>query len=614
MSIHSIRPQFRKSLASTILKDIQYKKSNYYYFLGKLEEWNSSEIPDLIPTTYEHDTATRNNVVYCKKILPNDVTLVIPRFDWVSTTTYTQWDDTLEMKGTNFYVVTDENKVYKCLSNNSNNIAPSISLIKPTGNSLDPIVLADGYIWKYMYEIPNFKVNRFSTTNYIPVQKAMTDSFYNNGSIDSVSVLESGSGYVDLAETTLSVSGIGTGAILIPKISRSTGSIVDVYIEDAGTGYNNSTTISINVPLGTVVDGLYSGNSSAILEAVVDAGSIKRVLVRDPGVGYPYDTSTVIQVTGDGSGTVLSPVIDTSGAIVDVVVDEVGSGYTNMEITAIGSGSGAILYPVYAASEIISDQSIVEQNCVAGAIYSIKMTNAGTGYTNMTTVQIVGDGNGAVATATVLDGMITKITMNVGQYGQNYTYASIIITDSTRSDLMGYENAAAYAIFPPYKGHGFDAVAELYCDTIGMVSSLRTDNLLTRYSQDFRQFGLIHQPSNIGTDKISTADYDFNVFEVVLNNTIGMIVDEILMIGTYVYRVVYFEGNTVHLQQMNSNYHIPSGTLTATDNSGRTYIVSSVLSNPILNKYSGDLLYISNEPPFVFSNVQGITVKTFIRF
>jgi hypothetical protein len=46
----------------------------------------------------------------------------------------------------------------------------------------------------------------------------------------------------------------------------------------------------------------------------------------------------------------------------------------------------------------------------------------------------------------------------------------------------------------------------------------------------------------------------------------------------------------------------------------REYTSTKILKYPEVNKYSGKLLYISNEAPFSFSEEQGITIKTFLQF
>lgn len=688
---YTLRNQFGTALATTLLNDIQYQRNNYYYFLGKLEPWPFGDDPvGAVDSLSEHeDVSIRNNAAYFKKITPNDVSLVCSRYDWTSGTVYAQWDNTLDMSDSAFYVLTDEYRVYKCLNNNNG----GASTIKPTTRALQAFKTADGYTWKYMYTIPSFKRTRFMSVALMPVQRAMSESFYSQGAIESVSVIDAGSGYTDTQQTTILVSGTTTGsgatatfttdtsgsiasvtvtnggsgytagvrisfvsiagqdailqantnagvitsvtivnpgvgysatqdtiqfsvggANLLPIVSRVTGSIVDVKIVDPGYGYTSNVTLTLSTSVPAPdIDGLYSGNSTALIEAVVDSGSIQRVLIRDPGINYPSDITTSIAVVGDGFGLDVSPVI-VDGELIDVIVESGGYGYTFANLEVIGSGSGATLRAIFGNSDVTSDQSVVEQVVVDGALYSVVVTTAGSGYTGTTQVQISGDGSGAVAHAVVSAGQVTKVI--VDSWGSGYTFATVTFSDVNRNNQNNtYTNAVAYAILPPIGGHGFDAVKELYGRTLAIASSIRSDPIITQYQQDYRQFGILSQPRNLISNKISSIDFDFNVYQTVFNNVIDIVVDEILINTTgQKYRVVFVSNTDVYLQPLQRSLIEPSGTLYAESNLNRTYTAQFVSTKPIINKYSGNLLYVSSEQPFEFSETQSLLVKTYLRF
>lgn len=687
---YTLRNQFSTALATTFLNDIQYQRNNYYYFLGKLEPWALDDRPPaaMQELSEAEDVAIRNNAAYFKKITPNDVTLVCSRYDWTSGTVYAQWDDTLDMSDSTFYVLTDENRVYKCL----NNGAGAASTVKPTGRNLQPFKTADGYTWKYMYTIPSFKRTRFTSVNYMPVQRALSESFYSQGSVESVSIISGGSGYTDNQQTFITVSGTTTGsgatatfsvneagavtgvtvtnggtgytagvrvtiasnvgenvvlratvvdgvvtavtiinpgvgystsfdsvqfsvggANLIPVISRSTGSILDVLILDAGAGYVSEPTLTLSTTVAADVSGAYTGNSTALLEAVIDNGSIQRVLIRDPGLNYPSATDTSIVVQGDGFGLDLSPVI-VDGEIVDVIVENAGYAYTNLVVSVVGSGTGAVLRPIFANSDVTSDQSVIEQVSVDGAIYAIVVTNGGTGYNNTTQVIISGDGTGATAHCEVVGNTVQKVIMD--SWGSGYTKATISFVDVNRNNQFNeFVDAEAYAIFPPGNGHGTDAVKELFGRTVAISSSIRTDPILTQYDQDYRQFGIVSQPRNMISNKSSTVDFDFNTYKVVFDNVIDLTVDSVLVLDAlYRYRVVFIESASVYLQPLQKSLVEPVGTLVSESDITKTYRATEILARPIINKHSGNLLYISNEQPFEFSDAQGLLIKTYIRF
>lgn len=683
------RKQFGTALATNFLNEIRYQRNNYYYFLGKLEPWENSDSPEspFEPLSYSEDTKIRNNSAYFKKITPNDVSLVTKRNYWVSGEVYEQWDDTRDMDELPFYVLTPDNRIYKCLNNNSN----GISTVMPTSNALSAFKTSDGYTWKYMYTIPGHKLSRFTSVNYIPVQKALSEGFYNQGSIESVSIIEPGTGYFETQKTNIIVNGTTTGsgavlsftvnpsggiatvsvinggneytkgckllvtsstgsgamlqpnissgvitavtivdsgvgylstnsiqvivggAIIIPKVS-SLGSILGVTIIDEGIGYVSAPILNITTDIYTNVDGLYDGNSSAILEAIEDGGSIKQVLIRDPGIGYSALDTTTIVADGDGFGFYAIPVIY-NGEIVDVLIENAGVGYTNLKLSVDSPiGYGATFRPIYSSSETVSDQSIVEQMGNDGAIYSIVVTESGTGYTPTTTVSIVGDGSGATAHAVLSGSTIEKIV--VDSWGTGYTTAKIVINDPNRITLfVPLVEAKAYAILPPIGGHGTDAVKELYAKTMLIVSTIRLDSALTDFEQDYRQFGILSQPRNMITNKTSTVDFDYNVYKTTFENVTDLTVDSVLVLNNhYRFRVVDIESDFVFLQPLFRGFIEPIGLLKVEGNYVNEYSSTGVLSRPIINKYSGNLMYVANEEPFEFSDTQGLVIKTYISF
>jgi len=86
------------------------------------------------------------NMIAAKRIQFSDVSHVVPRNNWVSGTTYAEYDDLdpiLDEK--QFYVTTTAGNVYKCIDNNKN----SASTVEPTGVVTNDIILtADKYRWK----------------------------------------------------------------------------------------------------------------------------------------------------------------------------------------------------------------------------------------------------------------------------------------------------------------------------------------------------------------------------------------------------------------------------------------------------------------------------------
>lgn len=521
----ALRSGFHSSIASTVLSDIQFKRSNLYSFLGKVERWDAS---DTVPTTVPADTVRENaiirsNAVYFKKIQPSDASLVISRYDWVTGQTWVRWDDSKDLDGQKFYCVSPENGqylVYKCLDNgvNAYGTIPA-STVKPAGKDLHAVRYSDGYVWKFMYEIPAFKYTGFASTTYIPVQRSLSDYFYGTGALHSLTVLANGMNY-SAASTTITISGDGTGATAIP---------------------------------------------------IIAGGQITGATIVTPGTGYTYATATVNST----------------------------------------SGAGASLSVNFVSNDFISTQSVVEQVAVPGEIWAWDISNPGTNYTAGTTISVVGDGVGATVTPAIINGAITKLT--VDNPGSGYTWAELVITSPGRV-TAGAQNLAATPIHSPNGGHGYDAVSELYGVTLVINSLIKTDQLLTKVAQNYRQFGLISNPKHSITFDTFRDDYQLAVYDVMMSTTSGLQMDEVLVFNNVKYRVVYFSGLNTKLQKLSPADVSPSGTGYAEASASRTYSINQILSFPTVNKFSGSLLYVSNENPFTVTSSQGIVIKTYIRF
>lgn len=91
---------------------------------------------------------------------------------------------------------------------------------------------------------------------------------------------------------------------------------------------------------------------------------------------------------------------------------------------------------------LINDVYLEEVPFPSSGVESINIMNIGFGYTENPIVTITGDGEGATATATVVNGSISKI--NVTNSGNNYTQAIVTIQNSP-GDTNG-NSGSAYAI------------------------------------------------------------------------------------------------------------------------------------------------------------------------
>ena len=229
------------------------------------------------------------------------------------------------------------------------------------------------------------------------------------------------------------------------------------------------------------------------------------------------------------------------------------------------------------------------------------------GYTSNTTVTITGDGVGCTAQVLIgLGGSIARVVID--NPGLNYSFATVTFTDATRSNIFGaLTGAAAYAIMAPAGGHGSDIVSQLRGTTVAINTPLRNEIEAQSLGQEFRQFGIIKDPRIKQTNVLFRSQRDSLIYKVVLTDTADISLDEILVKNDAEFRVIKVETiqNVVYLQQVTNNNTQPTGLMYSLDGT-RSYNAVQLLQSPTVDKYTGKLLYISNENPFSFNENQGI--------
>lgn len=274
-----------------------------------------------------------------RKITTGDVSHVVPRHDWVSGRVYAQYRDTdTNLFTRDFYVMTDENNVYKCLYNNKG----ATSTVKPADFSTLPFTLADGYTWKYMYTISLGDADKFLTTSHIPVKTLSTTDGSVEGDRQVAVQNASVNGSIEIIETVQ----VGTGYHQISNGAVESATSTTVRLSASGD----------NPP--SAVDNFYNG-SSLYINTGTGAGQIRRVIdysgsTKTFTVNSAFSTiantdsrvivSPSVTIRGDGQGALAYSEINNSGQVSNIHVISVGSLYSEADafITANAiHGSGA---------------------------------------------------------------------------------------------------------------------------------------------------------------------------------------------------------------------------------------------------------------------------------
>ena len=296
-------------------------------------------------------------------------------------------------------------------------------------------------------------------------------------------------------------------------------------------------------------------------------------------------------------------------------------------------------------------------------IKKVYIDNQGVGYANGTgqEVNILGDGTGGKVVVDVVNGKVTNAVVSAG--GKGYTYGMIDL--GAIGNTSASTKASLIPIIPPSKGHGSDIYKELGSDRVLVFA--RFDTSTTNdfpVNTSFSQIGILKNPTSIGststfTDptfssvgalKFSTTngtptignsvtqvvtggtakgfvaayDVDTKVLKFVqdrsnvLNQT-SFDTTDYVGVSTFA-KVHAFESNTNQVNSSGFNGSIDTGFTGVSTNPTGTKLISldtqftQGVSNPEINKKSGDIVYLDNRPLITRNARQKEDVKIILEF
>ena len=259
-------------------------------------------------------------MIAAKNIASTDVTFALPRVNWVNSTVYDMYDDTISSSNTttsgasslyagNFYFVTSDNNVYKVLDNNGGS---AFSGSEPSNTGTTPFA-SGGYVLKYMYTITASEATKFLTTDYMPVSTDTTVSAAaTDGKIESL-VVTAGSGYTNgtyYAAIFGDGASQGTSSGGIVRITVSGGAIqsfgltagTDTTIQAGGSGYTfaniNLSSVFSDASLSSSAS-MGSGTGGAIRAVISPKDGHGNDAVAELGGHFVMTNTTLAQAEGD---------------------------------------------------------------------------------------------------------------------------------------------------------------------------------------------------------------------------------------------------------------------------------------------------------------------------
>ena len=329
------------------------------------------------------------------------------------------------------------------------------------------------------------------------------------------------------------------------------------------------------------------------------------------------------------------------GELTTIAMKNVGSGYINSTIKVSAFAAACTILTVDSSVDVsnlifanmaISGTGIIGGTYVTsvdpvlrkiGLVYATTASGGGTANANNLTVStrvfIQGDGEGALATANVVNTTINKIT--VTNFGLGYTYANVYIYGTA----TGANKANARIILPPKFGHGYNAAEEMGGHNVMITTKIgdvdTTEGGIISANTSFRQYGLLKNPYKYGaTEELTYA----NANSVISQTTdISLIAGSAYTLNEFVYQgplsnptfsgyVNTQEPLTIKITNVRGTIGIGSvlkGTLS--NLTGRTVFD---IKYPEFQPFTGDIEYAENFAPIERQNGQAENIKFIIKF
>jgi hypothetical protein len=336
-----VTTHFRNFIAEQFYESFsEAAPTNLYLFIGRVSAWTDDDNP---PSPVDNVQNTDYNVwkemIALKKMVQTDISYVAPRTNWANNTFIVQYDSSVDVSGNSFFVVTDNDQVYKCLYNNRG----ANSTVKPTGTSTSVTQTSDGYRWKYMYTMSPPDKLKYYTSTYMPAKTLAADDGSVQWDVQQAAV----NGAIDVIQ----VSANGTGYILATNTFSSVTNTSQMVLATGSSGADGTYTNSAVFIL--------SGKGAGQLSNITNYAASTRTITISPSFTVAPNTSSTyyvspkVIITGDGTNAKGYANVS-AGQLKHINMITGGTNYSNSTVTVLRQGNttnygtGATAYPVLA--------------------------------------------------------------------------------------------------------------------------------------------------------------------------------------------------------------------------------------------------------------------------
>lgn len=417
LSFHNAE-QFKEAFSEANTPSISY------VFIGNNVPYANESSPDPIVETVNTEKQAWDNMFAAKKITGNDLSLVIPRFDWTANTKYRSYDDTIEF-GDLFtanttqnlkpmYVFTSGRNVYKCVSNNNS----ANSTVEPSGDyntSNGNIGTADGYIWKYMFNVSSS--NKFLDDNWVPAPTS-TDALdfgvsplgVVDGELTSIIVTNSGTNYRQASN--IKFDGFTSGQTSL-KLSN-TNLVLEIFSIPTLANLANMSISGTGISTGSYITSLSTITGIINLSAATTSAG---------GNANNITVSTRVYIEGDGTGAIaLATLSNTSSQ-----VSAANANVSKISVTTIGTGYGFANAFIYGSGTNANCRVVLPPK-FGHAYNPAKELNANNVMVSVRIGEIDSSENGLISTDTSF--------RQVGLLRDPYKYSSTVVANTSTANSV----------------------------------------------------------------------------------------------------------------------------------------------------------------------------------
>ena len=214
--------------------------------------------------------------------------------------------------------------MYKCIK-----AGAGTSTIKPVDTStVAPVLLGDGYLWKFMYTVSTIDATKFLTNFYVPVKTVTLPVVTTSSTVGAVTTVEK---TVGVAED-LSDADQTQFANQNANIAALKGKIYRYVVTNGGAGYVTAPTVTVT-----------GDGTGALATATVAGGEVKEVTVYVEGSGFNTNAGSnysVANVTLSGGGfttaATVRAVLSPANGHGSNPVEELGGFYNALSISLTG--------------------------------------------------------------------------------------------------------------------------------------------------------------------------------------------------------------------------------------------------------------------------------------